>query len=34
MSSTGSRNDYCSTPLEGKEKQRVLDKIKEYSSQL
>lgn len=34
ISSTGNRNDYCPTPLEGKEKQRVLDKIEEYSSQL
>lgn len=33
--STSSRyNDYCPTPLEGSEKQRVLDKIDEYSQKI
>lgn len=31
ISSKSNVNDYCPTPLEGEEKQRVLDKIEEYS---
>lgn len=34
LSSTSSHNDYCPTPLEGDEKQRVLDKITQYSTNL
>lgn len=34
ISSSGGYNDYCPTPLEGEEKQRVLDKIDEYSKGL
>lgn len=34
ISSSTNQNDYRPTPLEGDEKQRVLDKIKEYSAQL
>ena len=34
LSSTSSHNDYCPTPLEGDEKQRVLDKITQYSANL
>lgn len=34
ISSSGGYNDYCPTPLEGEEKQRVLDKIDEYSEGL
>lgn len=34
LSSTSSHNDYCPTPLEGNEKQRVLDKIAQYSTNL
>lgn len=34
ISSTRKQNDYCPTPLEGDEKQRVLDKIEEYSKQI
>lgn len=34
LSSTSSHNDYCPTPLEGNEKQRVLDKITQYSTNL
>lgn len=34
LSSTSSYNDYCPTPLEGDEKQRVLDKITQYSTDL
>lgn len=34
ISSSSNRNDYRPTPLEGDEKQRVLDKIEEYSAQL
>lgn len=34
ISSSSGLNDYCPTPLEGEEKQRVLDKIKEYSNQI
>ncbi len=32
ISSKSNVNDYCPTPLEGDEKQRVLDKIEEYSN--
>ena len=34
VSSKSNINDYCPTPLEGDEKQRVLDKIEEYSGQI
>lgn len=34
VSSKSNVNDYCPTPLEGDEKQRVLDKIEEYSGQI
>lgn len=34
ISSKTSSNDYCPTPLNGEEKQRVLDKIEEYSGQI
>lgn len=34
ISSTHKQNDYCPTPLEGDEKQRVLNKIEEYSNQI
>ena len=34
ISSSKSKNDYCPTILEGEEKQRVLDKIQEYSKNL
>lgn len=34
LSSVSSHNDYCPTPLEGDESQRVLDKIKQYSADL
>lgn len=34
LSSASNYNDYCPTPLEGSEKQRVLDKIDEYSQQI
>lgn len=34
LSTSSKRNDYCPTPLEGSEKQRVLDKIDEYSQQI
>ena len=34
LSSATGYNDYCPTPLEGDSKQRVLDKIEEYSKDL
>ena len=34
ISSKTNSNDYCPTPLNGEEKQRVLDKIEEYSGQI
>ena len=34
VSSKSNINDYCPTPLEVDEKQRVLDKIEEYSGQI
>lgn len=34
ISSVDSKNDYCPTPLEGDEKERVLNKIEEYSNQI
>lgn len=34
VSSKSNVNDYRPTPLEGDEKQRVLDKIEEYSGQI
>lgn len=34
LSSSSKYNDYCPTPLEGSEKQRVLDKIEKYSAQI
>lgn len=34
VSSKSNINDYCPTPLEGDEKQRVVDKIEEYSGQI
>lgn len=34
LSSVSSKNDYCPTPLEGSEAQRVLDKIDRYSEGL
>lgn len=34
ISSSSGFNDYCPVPLEGTEKQRVLDKIEEYSQNL
>lgn len=34
ISSSSGFNDYCPAPLEGTEKQRVLDKIEEYSQNL
>lgn len=32
LSSASGYNDYCPTPLEGSEKERVLEKLKEYSA--
>lgn len=34
ISSSSGLNDYCPTPLEGSEKERVLEKIKNYGSEL
>lgn len=34
LSTASGYNDYCPIPLEGDEKQRVLDKIEEYSNQI
>lgn len=34
ISSSTGLNDYCPTPLDGEEKQRVLDKIEQYSNQI
>ncbi len=34
LSSTSSHNDYCPTPSEGSEKERILDKIEKYSEGL
>ena len=34
ITSSSDKNDYCPVPLEGEEKQRVLDKINEYSQKI
>ena len=34
ITSSPDKNDYCPVPLEGEEKQRVLDKINEYSQKI
>ncbi len=34
ISSSSGLNDYCPTPLDGEEEQRVLDKIEQYSKQI
>lgn len=34
LSSVSTKNDYCPTPLEGEEKERVMNKIEEYSKKI
>ena len=34
LSSVTDKNDYCPTPLEGSEKERILDKLEKYSKGL